>query len=66
MNIKHCLFTLGNILSFTLVSYNCHLGYTIGVLAALLGMYIFKKDIWLTLTQVFYLIINSINFILFL
>jgi hypothetical protein len=66
MKLNHILFTLGNILSFTFVSYGMHIGYTIGILAALLGIYIFRKDGWLALTQVFYLVINTINFIIFL
>lgn len=66
MKLNHILFTLGNILSFTFVSYNMHAGYAIGVLAAILGIVIFRKEIWLVLTQVFYLVINIINFIIFL
>ena len=57
----HFLFTLGNILSFTFVSYGIYLGFIIGVLAAILGICIFKKDFWLMATQLFYLVINTTN-----
>lgn len=62
--VLHALFTIGNILSFALISYQIYLGFVIGLVAAILGIYIFRKDLWLVLTQVFYLIINSINCIL--
>ena len=57
----HFLFTLGNILSFVLVSYGIYLGFIIGVLAAILGICIFKKDFCLMMTQIFYLVINTTN-----
>ena len=59
--VLHALFTIGNILSFTLIAYQIYLGFVIGLVAAILGMYIFRKDLWLVLTQVFYLIINFIR-----
>lgn len=59
--IFHILFTLGNILSFTLVSYQNYIGFIIGVLSAILGICIFKKDFWLMMTQMFYLVINVFN-----
>jgi hypothetical protein len=59
--VLHALFTLGNILSFTLIAYQVYLGFVIGLVAAILGIYIFRKDLWLVLTQVFYLIINFIR-----
>lgn len=59
--VLHALFTIGNILSFTLIAYQIYLGFIIGLVAAILGIYIFRKDFWLTLTQVFYLIINFIR-----
>jgi hypothetical protein len=62
--VLHALFTLGNILSFTLIAYQIYLGFVIGLVAAILGIYIFRKDLWLVLTQVFYLVINTINLIL--
>lgn len=62
--VLHVLFTLGNILSFTLIAYQIYLGFIIGLVAAILGIYIFRKDFWLILTQVFYLVINTINCIL--
>ena len=62
--VLHALFTIGNILSFALVSYQIYLGFIIGLVAAILGIYIFRKDFWLVLTQVFYLLINTINLIL--
>ena len=62
--VLHALFTIGNILSFALVSYQIYLGFIIGLVAAILGIYIFRKDFWLVLTQVFYLVINTINCIL--
>ena len=62
--VLHALFTIGNILSFTLIAYQIYLGFIIGLVAAILGIYIFRKDLWLVLTQVFYLVINTINLIL--
>jgi hypothetical protein len=62
--VLHALFTIGNILSFTLIAYQIYLGFVIGLVAAILGIYIFRKDLWLVLTQVFYLVINTINLIL--
>lgn len=62
--VLHAVFTIGNILSFALVSYQIYLGFIIGLVAAILGIYIFRKDLWLVLTQVFYLVINTINCIL--
>lgn len=62
--VLHALFTIGNILSFTLIAYQIYLGFVIGLVAAILGIYIFRKDLWLVLTQVFYLVINTINCIL--
>ena len=62
--VLHALFTIGNISSFTLIAYQIYLGFVIGLVAAILGIYIFRKDLWLVLTQVFYLVINSINCIL--
>lgn len=59
--VLHALFTIGNILSFTLIAYQIYLGFVIGLVAAILGIYIFRKDLWLVLTQVFYLIINFIR-----
>jgi hypothetical protein len=59
--VLHALFTIGNILSFTLIAYQIYLGFLIGLVAAILGIYIFRKDLWLVLTQVFYLIINFIR-----
>lgn len=59
--VLHALFTIGNILSFTLIAYQIYLGFIIGLVAAILGIYIFRKDLWLVLTQVFYLIINFIR-----
>ena len=59
--VLHALFTIGNILSFALISYQIYLGFVIGLVAAILGIYIFRKDLWLVLTQVFYLIINFIR-----
>ena len=59
--VLHALFTIGNILSFTLIAYQIYLGFIIGLVAAILGIYIFRKDFWLVLTQVFYLIINFIR-----
>lgn len=62
--VLHALFTIGNILSFALIAYQIYLGFVIGLVAAILGIYIFRKDLWLVLTQVFYLVINTINCIL--
>ena len=62
----HFLFTLGNILSFTLISYNFYSGFIIGVIAAIIGIWIFKKDMWLVITQLFYLIINTINLFIYI
>lgn len=62
--VLHALFTIGNILSFTLIAYQIYLGFVIGLVAALIGIYIFRKEFWLALTQVFYLLINTINLIL--
>ena len=62
--VLHALFTIGNILSFTLIAYQIYLGFVIGLVAAILGIYIFRKEFWLALTQVFYLVINTINCIL--
>lgn len=62
--VLNALFTIGNILSFTLIAYQIYLGFIIGLVAAILGIYIFRKDLWLVLTQVFYLVINTINLIL--
>ena len=62
--VLHALFTIGNILSFTLIAYQVYLGFVIGLVAAILGIYILRKDLWLVLTQVFYLVINTINCIL--
>lgn len=59
--VLHALFTIGNILSFTLIAYQIYLGFVIGLVSAILGIYIFRKDLWLVLTQVFYLIINFIR-----
>ena len=59
--VLHALFTIGNILSFTLIAYQIYLGFIIGLVAAILGIYIFRKDFWLVLTQVFYLIMNFIR-----
>lgn len=59
--VLHALFTIGNILSFTLIAYQIYLGFIIGLVAAIIGIYIFRKDLWLVLTQVFYLIINFIR-----
>ena len=56
--VLHALFTIGNILSFALISYQIYLGFVIGFVSALIGIYIFRKDLWLVLTQVFYLVIN--------
>lgn len=61
----HFLFTLGNIVSFTLISYKLYVGFIVGVIAAIIGIYIFKKDLWLTTTQIFYLIINATNLFIF-
>lgn len=58
MKIWQFIFTLCNIISFTLISYQIFIGFIIGVIGALIGIYIFKKDFWLIITQVFYLIIN--------
>jgi hypothetical protein len=67
MKIWQFIFTLCNIISFTLISYQIFIGFIIGVIGALIGIYIFKKDFWLIITQVFYLIINFsgiiVNFI---
>jgi hypothetical protein len=67
MKIWQFIFTLCNIISFTLISYQFFIGFIIGVIGALIGIYIFKKDFWLIITQVFYLIINFsgiiVNFI---
>ena len=62
--VLHALFTIGNILSFTLIAYQIYLGFVIGLVSAILGIYILRKDLWLVLTQVFYLVINTINCIL--
>lgn len=62
--VLHALFTIGNILSFTLIAYQIYLGFVIGLVSAILGICIFRKDVWLVLTQVFYLVINTINLIL--
>ena len=62
--VLHALFTIGNILSFALISYQIYLGFVIGLVSALIGIYIFRKEFWLALTQVFYLVINTINCIL--
>jgi hypothetical protein len=62
--VLHALFTIGNILSFTLIAYQVYLGFVIGLVSALIGIYIFRKEFWLALTQVFYLVINTINLIL--
>jgi hypothetical protein len=59
--VLHALFTIGNILSFTLIAYQVYLGFVIGLVSALIGIYIFRKEFWLALTQVFYLIINFIR-----
>jgi hypothetical protein len=67
MKLWQFIFTLCNIISFTLISYQIFIGFIIGVIGALIGIYIFKKDFWLIITQVFYLIINFsgiiVNFI---
>jgi hypothetical protein len=57
----HALFTIGNILSFALVSNQIYLGFVIGVIAATIGLWIFKREPWLMITQIFYLIINMIK-----
>lgn len=66
MKLSHILFTLGNIISFTFVSYGFCAGYIIGIIAAALGITIFKKDIWLVITQLFYFVINTINLIIWI
>lgn len=58
MKLIHFLFTLGNIISFTLIAYNVYLGFVIGIISAIIGIRIFYKDFWLMMTQIFYLIIN--------
>jgi hypothetical protein len=58
MKVIHFLFTLGNIISFTLIAYNVYLGFVIGIISAIIGIRIFYKDFWLMITQIFYLIIN--------
>lgn len=58
------LFLIGNMLSFFLVTRRSLYGFMIGIIAALLGIYIFKDDnICLILNQVFYLICNSYGLI---
>ena len=56
--IPQILFTLGNISSFTCISYGQYIGFIIGVFSALIGIFIFRKDFWLMLTQLFYLAVN--------
>jgi len=58
MKLWQFIFTLCNIISFTLISYQIFFGFIVGVIGALIGIYLFKKDFWLVVTQVFYLIIN--------
>jgi hypothetical protein len=51
-------------LSFFLVTRRSLYGFIIGIIAALIGIYIFRNDsIYLILNQVFYLICNSYGII---